>query len=244
MLIGSVAVPTVLAGAIAWGTARGVRMPDSVRSTFIATSFFGNLTYIGIPVLAHSLGQVALGEAPELLATAVIVMTAMTVINNALAVAVFQGGKFHPLSLTHHVFANPMALAGCLGILYGMIGFEITPAFDQVLESLGNIAVPLALLCIGGALEMTPLRGHYPWIATTSILKILALPVIGWLICATLGLSPADTRVVLIFCACPTAVVAYTMATQINADQSLATGAIAVSTVLSFVSLGLVLAVT
>ena len=199
-------------------------MPDSARSTFVATSFFGNLTYIGIPVLAHSLGQVALGEAPELLATAVIVMTAMTVINNALAVAVFQGGKFHPLSLTHHVFANPMALAGCLGILYGMIGFEITPAFDQVLESLGNIAVPLALLCIGGALEMTPLRGHYSWIATTSILKILALPVIGWLICATLGLSPADTRVVLIFCACPTAVVAYTMATQINGDQSLATG--------------------
>ena len=130
VLIGAVAIPTVLAGVIAWATARGVRMPDSARSTFVATSFFGNLAYIGIPILAHSLGRVALGEAPELLATAVIVMTAMTVINNALAVEVFQGGKFHPLELARHVFANPMVLAGGLGILYGMIGFEIAPPFD------------------------------------------------------------------------------------------------------------------
>ena len=104
--------------------------------------------------------------------------------------------------------------------------------------------MPLALLCIGGSLEMTPLRGHYSSIAGTAILKILAFRVIGWLICLSLGLSPADTRVVLVFCACPTAVVAYTMATQMNGNEPLAAGAIAVSTVLSFVNLGIVLAIT
>ena len=109
-------------------------------------------------------------------------MTAMTVINNALAVAVFQGGKFDALSLARRVLVNPLVIAGCLGILYGMSGRAVPPAPDQVLQSLGATAVPLALLCIGGSLEMTSLRGHISWIAGVSVLKVLAFPLIAWMI--------------------------------------------------------------
>ena len=244
VLIGAVAVPTFVAALLAWLVARVTRIPASARSTFVASSFFGNLAYIGIPILAHSLGRIALGDAPELLATSVIVMTAMTVINNALAVAVFQGGKFDALSLARRVLVNPLVIAGCLGILYGMSGRAVPPAPDQVLQSLGATAVPLALLCIGGSLEMTSLRGHISWIAGVSVLKVLAFPLIAWMITRSLGLNPADTRVVLIFCACPTAVVAYTMASQMGGDEPLAAGAIAASTVASFASLAVVLAIT
>ena len=244
VLIGAVAVPTVLAALLAWLVARVAHISTTARSTFVASSFFGNLAYIGIPILAHSLGRIALGDEPELLATSVIVMTAMTVINNALAVAVFQGGKFDALSLARRVLVNPMVVAGCLGILYGMSGLAVPPAPDQVLQSLGATAVPLALLCIGGSLEMTSLRGHISWIAGVSALKVLAFPLIAWAIARALGLNPADTRVVLIFCACPTAVVAYTMASQMGGDEPLAAGAIAASTVASFASLAVVLAIT
>ncbi len=244
ILIGAVAAPTVLAALVSWMVVLATRIPASARSTFIASSFFGNLAYIGIPIIAHSLGRIALGEAPELMASSVIVMTAMTVLNNALAVAVFQGGKFDPLSLMRHVLVNPLVISGCLGILYAISGLKVPHAADQVLESLGSTAVPLALLCIGGSLEMTSLRGHFSWIAGASVLKVMALPLIGWAIARSLGLDPADTRVVLIFCACPTAVVAYTMASQMGGDEPLAAGAIAASTAASFASLAVVLAIT
>ena len=73
---------------------------------------------------------------------------------------------------------------------------------------------------------------------------MLALPLLGWMIARALGLDPADTRVVLIFCACPTAVVAYTMASQMGGDEPLAAGAIAASTAASFASLAVVLVIT
>ena len=244
VLIGAVAAPTVLTAALA-GLIGGVtRIPTSARSTFVASSFFGNLAYIGIPILAHSLGRIALGDAPELLASSLIVMTAMIVFNNAIAVAVFQRGKFDPFSLARHVLVNPLVIAGCLGIFYGMSGLPIPQAPDQVLQSLGASAVPLALLCIGGSLEMTSLRGHISWIAGASALKVLAFPVIAWPIVHAIGLNPADMRVVMIFCACPTAVVAYTMASQMEGDEALAAGTIAISTVASFASLAVVLAIT
>lgn len=244
VLVAAVAVPTLLVAFLSWISVRVAGLPGSARSTFIATSFFGNLAYIGIPIIAHSLGRAALGEAPELLATALLVMAAMTIINNAVAVAVFQRGSFHPLALARHVLANPIVIGGCLGILYGLAAPPLPPAFDQVLESLGGTAVPLALICIGGSLEMTPLRGHLSWIASTSVLKVFALPALGWMMAQLLGLNPSDTRIVLILCACPTAVVAYTMATQMNGDEPLAAGAIATSTVISFASLAAILALT
>jgi predicted permease len=244
VLIGVITAATVLTALLTWGIARGARVADSARSTFIASAYFGNLAYIGIPIIAHSLGRIALGDAPELLASSVIIMTAMIVINNAISVAIFQGGKFDPLPLARHVLVNPLVIAGCLGILVGSSGLAVPEAFDQVLRTLGATAVPLALLCIGGSLEMTPLRGHIPWIAAVSAIKVFAMPLFAWGVCRAIGLDPADTRVVLIFSACPTAVVAYTMASQMNGDEALAAGTIAVSTVASFASLAAVLAIT
>ena len=244
LLIGVITAATVVTAFAAWIAARAAHIPMSSRSTFIASSFFGNLAYIGIPILAHSLGRIALGDAPELLATSVIVMTAMIVINNALAVGLFQKGEVKVLPLARHVLMNPLVISGCLGILYGTSGLAVPPVFDEVLRSLGGTAVPLALLCIGGSLEMTPLKGRISWIAGAAALQVVAFPLIAWGISHAIGLDPADTRVVLIFCACPTAAVAYTMASQMGGDEALAAGAIAVSTVASFASLAIVLAVT
>jgi predicted permease len=243
-LIGVMSAATVLTLIVAWVVARVARIPAASRGTFIASSFFGNLAYIGIPILAHSLGRIALGDAPELLASSVIIMTAMIVINNALAVGLFQRGKLEPLVLARHIALNPLVIAGILGILVGMSGHPIPVVFDQVLRTLGAVAVPTALLCIGGALEMTPLRGRLSWIAGAAALQVVAFPLIAWGICHLVGLSPADTRVVSIFCACPTAAVAYTMASQMGGDESLAAGTIAVTTVASFASLAMVLAFT
>jgi len=244
LLIGVITAATILTALLTWGIARVARVATPARSTFIASAYFGNLAYIGIPILAHSLGRIALGNAPELLASSVIIMTAMIVINNALSVAIFQGGKFDPVQLARHVLVNPLVISGCLGILIGSSGQAIPHVFDQVLRTLGATAVPLALLCIGGSLEMTPLRGHLPWIAGVSAIKVFAMPLLAWGICRAIGLDPADTRVVLIFAACPTAVVAYTMASQMGGDEALAAGTIAVSTVASFASLAVVLAIT
>lgn len=222
------------------------RDPNSrlVARHICCSSFFGNLAYIGLPILAHSLGPVALGDSPELLATALIAMTVMTVFNNALAASLFRKERFEIRGLVRLIVTNPIVIAGCLGIGYGMTGLSVPYVFDDVLRTLGATAVPLALISIGGSLEMTPLRGRISWIACASALQVIVFPLIAWVICRTLNLDPADSRIVLIFCACPTAAVTYTMASQMGGDEALAAGAIAMSTVASFVSLAVVLGIT
>jgi hypothetical protein len=244
VFVGVITAATLLTVAVAWAVAAGIRIPSSSRGTFVASSFFGDLAYIGLPILAHSLGPVALGDSPELLATALIAMTGMTVFNNALAASLFRKERFEIRGLVRLIVTNPIVIAGCLGIGYGMTGLSVPYVFDDVLRTLGATAVPLALISIGGSLEMTPLRGRISWIACASALQVIVFPLIAWVICRTLNLDPADSRIVLIFCACPTAAVTYTMASQMGGDEALATGAIAMSTVASFVSLAVVLGIT
>lgn len=240
----AVVTATVAVLALAAAASGFLQLPAHGRRTFVSCAFFGNLAYIGLPILAHSLGLVSIGEKPELLATAAIAMTMMTVANNLLVLVVLQPRGLKPWRLAEHLALNPVVMGGLLGLAWGMSGLVLPVAADRALQTLGGMAVPAALLCIGGSLLRAPLRGRLGGISVATLLKIAALPVAAWLCSRWLGLSPADTRIVLVFAACPTAVAAYTMASQMGGDEGFAAGAIATSTVAAFVSLALALAVT
>jgi predicted permease len=221
-----------------------MRTDPSQRRTLIECGFFGNLAYIGLPILAHSMGLLPLAERPEMLASAAVAMTIMTVVNNLLVVMVMQPGGAGVPRVARQLSSNPVVLAGALGIVYGSTGFDLPVAADRALQTLGGMAVPAALICIGGSLIGAPVRGRVSALAASTLVKIAMLPLVAWMLAQWMGLSPADTRVVLVFAACPTAAAAYTMASQMGGDEALAAGAIAVSTVAAFGSLALALAVT
>ncbi len=240
----AVAAATLAALGLAGLSAGVLRLPAEERRTFVECAFFGNLAYIGLPVLAHSLGLVSLGEKPELMATAAIAMTILTIVNNLLVLVVMQPRGVSPWHVVERIGLNPVVMGGVLGIAWGAAGFPLPVAADRALQTLGGMAVPAALICIGGSLLNAPLRGRLGGITAATLVKIAALPAAAWLLAHWFGLSDADTRIVLVFAACPTAAAAYTMASQMGGDEAFAAGAVAASTVAAFASLALTLAIT
>ena len=122
-----------------------------------------------------------------------------------------------------------------------MLGLALPSFVHRALESLGAAAVPIALMCIGGSLATTPLRGRRLWIVTAALLKVVVLPVLVFFL-ARLG--PAELRIALVLSSCPTAAAAFVMARQMGGDESLASGSIALSTLLSSISLAMSLSLT
>jgi predicted permease len=104
--------------------------------------------------------------------------------------------------------------------------------------------VPIALLCIGGSLATAHLAGRRTWIATAALLKVAVLPLITWTLCRLAGLSIVEQRIALVYSSAPTAAAAYIMARQMDGDEPLASGSIAVSTILSPISLAVALWLT
>lgn len=230
---------TFLITFVAWGASFALRMPPQVRGTLMQSAFRGNLAYIGIPVLAYTLG-----ENKSAMATAVIVMVLLMALYNVLAVIVLHSGSTHGSDwrrIARSIATNPLMLAGLLGLALPFTGLVLPAFVNRALDSLGAAAVPIALLCIGGSLATTSLHGRRSWIAAAALLKIAVLPLIVYGLSFAFGLGPAERTIALVLTSCPTAAASFVMARQMGGDEALASGSIVLSTVLSLISLALAL---
>jgi predicted permease len=239
-------VATVIITLVALGVSFVARMPENARGTLMQSAFRGNLTYIGIPVLAYSFAETQDIESERAMATAVIVMVLTMAFYNILAVVVLQASnpssKGSPLrQVALAIATNPLLLSGILGLLVPLLGISLPSFLERALASLGAAAVPIALMCIGGSLTITRLRGRGSWILTAALLKVAVLPALVFVLSRVAGLGSIEQRTVLVLSCCPTAAAAYVMARQMGGDEALASGSIALSTVLSFLSLALIL---
>ncbi len=237
---------TVLITLVALAASFAWRMPGVVRGTLMQSAFRGNLAYIGIPVLAYSFSETQADGGNRAMATAVIVMVLTMAFYNILAVIVLQASNHSAKSadwrqLTRAIATNPLLLAGMLGLLVPLLGVTLPSFLQRALESLGSAAVPIALMCIGGSLAITPLQGRRSWIVTAALLKVAVLPALVFFLSRFAGLGPLEQRTALVLSSCPTAAAAFVMARQMGGDEALASGSIALSTVLSSISLAVAL---
>jgi predicted permease len=72
-------------------------------------------------------------------------------------------------------------------------------------------------------------------------LKVAVLPGLVFIFTQLARLDLAEQRTALVLTSCPTAAAAFVMARQMGGDEALASGSIALSTLLSFISLGIAL---
>ncbi len=242
VLTGTLIVGTSLIAVVAWVVSLLLQVPVEARGTFVQGAFRANLAYIGIPVIAAAMSPGASRSGSLDLTTAVIAMAFTMAFFNALAVVVLQASrrtveKANTLMLAGSILRNPLLLSGLLGLAVAFAGLSLPLFLDRTLETLGSASVPIALICIGGSLTFARLEGRGAWIAAAALLKVAGAPTIVWALSRAVGLGPVEHRIALLFAACPTATAAYVMARQMDGDEALASGSVALSTMLSIVSL-------
>jgi len=235
---------TLLITFVAWIASYALGMPATARGTLAQSAFRGNLAYIGLPVLANSFGT----NSPALSA-GVIAMVLTMAVYNILAVVVLQASrpsasKDGGRGALRSIATNPLLIAGLLGLIVPLLHLTLPLFLDRTLQSLGAAAVPIALLCIGGSLVIVPMRGRQISIVAAALLKIAVLPAIVYGLGRLGGLDASALRIALVFAACPTAAASFVMARQMGGDEALASGSIALSTLLSALSLSAALWLT
>jgi predicted permease len=245
-LIAVLSASTVTVLILGWLAGKGLKLSPAGVGTLAQAAFRGNLAYIGIPVLAYAFTSLSEVTRSEEMATALLVMTTMTALFNVLAVLALQGSQQKldagsAAMIARSLVTNPLIIACVAGLAFTFAGLKLPVFLSRTLETLGASAVPVALLCIGGSLATITLKGRRTAIIVAAALKVFAAPLIAWLLCRSAGIEGADMRIALVLSACPTAVASFVMAEKLSGDEALASGSIALSTVLSAISLALAL---
>jgi predicted permease len=235
---------TVVVIGLAYATAYFLRLPGPVQGTFVQGSFRGNLAFAGLPIV-FSLPDTPLAGGLTVRSTAVIVVAPAMVLYNLMGVGVlllsqhsWGPAMFKPL--LRQLVTTPPLLATLAGLGFAAAGLHLPSAVARALGGLGEMALPLGLLAVGGSLMA--LKPGHDWRASglAVLIKTVLSPAIGWAIGRWWGLEPAALQVVMILMACPTAIVSYTMVLELKGDEAMASSVIVGTVCGSLVTLALI----
>jgi predicted permease len=235
--------------AVAYAVGRLLRLPGPSLASFVQGAYRGNLVYVGLPIVLYALAG-TLGDGDEALeARAVLALAPLVPLNNALAVLVLllgqpDRGRSRLAAIGRllvGVLTNPLLLGCVAGIAVSLAGWRVPLALRRTCSAVGGMSLPLALLALGAALAGRSLRGAVGPALVSSVIKVGVGPLAGYAIALAMGLGAADLRMALIYLACPTAVVSFLMAEQLDCDGPLASAVVVLTTLLSIASFSIVL---
>ena len=194
-------------------------------------------TYIGMAIVYNALGDEGVKHFGILIGFVIPFI-------NVLAVSTliwYSGERIVPkerMRVTlREIVTNPLII-GCLtGLLYARF-INTFPAFlDNAFRLSAAVALPLALLSIGGALTMKSLKGNLKLSMVAAVIKLLLLPVAGYLLLQFFQVDGIPFKVGMIYFTLPASASIYVLSAQLNSDTELASAAIVLSTIVSFLSL-------
>jgi hypothetical protein len=143
------------------------------------------------------------------------------------------------------VVANPLVASALAGLGLAALGWQPWPWLGATLRTLGDFALPGALLALGSQLQPGRVGSVWRLAATASVAKLVLLPALGFWALSAWHLPPLDLAVGVLTLAAPTAIASYPVAVDLGGDVDLAGACVLVSTlacVLSYAMWKLLLA--
>ena len=198
-------------------------------------------TYIGMAVMLNALGEDGARQFSILIGLIIPII-------NILAVSTLSWYSEKKVSLPQRVgltakalISNPLIIACIAGIVYWKFigGFPVF--IDNTFRLASFVTLPLALFSIGGALTLGSMKNYFKLSLVASVFKLVILPLTGYIFLNAFNATGISFKVGMLYFTLPTSTALYILSSQLSSDTQLASAAIALSTLLSVISLSVAL---
>ena len=220
---------------LAWGWAI-LRCPEADRGIYTQGAFRGNNGIVGLALATSLYGDYGLSVGTML--SGVVILTYNVL--SAIILAIYSPqAKTDVWSLSKSIATNPLIVGVLLAIPFAAWQIPL-PAW--LLTSGGYFAqmsLPLALICIGATLTLDSLRQGSGMAVSSSLMKVLWLPLLATLGAGLCGFRGADLGILFVYFVSPTAAASFVMAKAAGANYQLAAAIIVITTLASVISTNL-----
>ncbi len=230
-------IGTVLVCALMIAIVRVLVSDQGERGVVVQGAYRANMGVVGLAYCLNAFGEAGV-------AAVVLYLGVVTILYNVIAVVVLNhyiNGRSDWRSGLVGVARNPLILGILAGGVTRGVGLPVPTVLLTTFDYLGQMVLPLALLCAGAALNFGALHAapHNTVLATLG--KAILSPVIVVGLALMVGLEGMELVLVFLMVSAPTASASYIMVRAFGGNDSLASNIIVVSTLASivFTSLGL-----
>jgi len=247
IIVGALLPIAIIAGAyFLLAKLSGINRP--LLGPFVAGTFWANSSYMGFPLAHSAFGEVGLVNAAMVNAFVMPAYLSGGIILYSLAGK--KGGHFSWATLLKSIF-NPVINSVILGLmlsamvgLYGPIPIWMNTAahqVDRILAPLGQMGLPLALLCVGASLRFEAIHGKWGPLCLSIVGKLVLIPTICYLIFqwGFPEVKKDALGVAVLITATPCSVASWIISRKMDVEPDFVSAQMVLSTMLSVVSLPL-----
>lgn len=201
------------------------------RGVFIQGGFRPNNVIIGLALIMNIFGEDAVSRT-------VMILTFLVPLDNILSVVALTISDRHEkrsealYEMVKSIAFNPVIIAAIVAIIISLLRVPIPSVIINTGNYLAAITLPLALIGVGGTLQIKFLQRTSFITLVASIVKLLVAPLVATIIGYSIGYTDTDLGIIFILFACPTAIVSYIFAETMTEHGELA-GNIVITTTLT-----------
>ena len=203
------------------------------RGVLILGVFRSNDAIFGLPVAAALLGADHLGLMSVTISMSVPLFGILAVV----AMERYRGEQVRVGQMLLRMIKNPLLIACFAGFVVNLLNIEFPDVVQKPIDSLAAVTSPLAFILLGGTISFAAVKKNRAAITAISLIRLLLSPLVTVAALLLLGFRGEFIVVALIIFGAPVAMLTYSMAVGMGADDELAGTLVAVTSVLSIVTM-------
>lgn len=211
-----------------------LKLRNSTRRTLFLAVSYGNVAYLGIPVLRSAFGDQILPEATMI--SAVYVFWLFTL--GIFLVEYFGDHKIHLRDLLVRLITNPLLIAVFIGLFIALNHLVLPKIIMSGLDIFANSVTAVVLFSLGLFMGKQPVGKLLDWLPVLafSVVILLILPFLFFLI-LKLFTDIEISKTWILESAMPMGLTAYALCLKYKLNTEFASRAVVISTLLALLSL-------
>jgi len=204
------------------------------RTLFLLLGF-GNISYLGIPLISSALGQEALGSAIILSAVYPIWMFTLAIV----LIEITGHERVHIVVILKKLVTNPLLISVFLGLLASWLKIPVQGTLIKTLDLFGQSVTAVVLFSLGiflGSQEIGSRKEWWPVVGLSVVIMII-LPGFYYFLAKGSGMTTVQFRASILDAAMPMGLTAYAMTEQYQLNALLTGRLVILSTILAAIIL-------
>ncbi|NSW53665.1 MAG: AEC family transporter [Anaerolineae bacterium] len=228
-------VSTVILLGIGWLLSKVLRLPHAMAATVMLAMTLGNTGSIGMPLLEFAFGAQGLQYGA-------VFYVSTAIAANILGVYIPSSAHVSVKESLGRILKSPMIYAAVLGVAFNLLKIEMPLIVVRTTNLIGYAAIACGLAFMGIRLANMKVHGKIGVIIAVSAARVILTPLVGWLSAILLQVDTLTMYTCILQISVPTALFAAMFSEEFGGDSELASGIILLTTIGSFFSLSVLLA--
>lgn len=215
-----------------------------IKDKEIVPSFVNSAYRSSLSVVAPPLFMLMFIDpgASDILSKGILTVSVLLILSYVTASILFavhnpSSQKGNLLDILTSIAKNPIIIGVVIGLAFNVLGWTLPVFSSNTVNSLGGLAMPLAMICVGGNLTFHGFDIRFKYVLISAFIKLFIMPISSVIVALLFGFTGSDLTIIMILNALPMAVGAYVMQAELGGDSYIGASVLMLTMTLSALTL-------